>query len=479
MGPERVPPGLTSYLPGIIFKAKLLSVILLTKNSRPPQYTCGNSDRKNDSNSDAVIPFDGFENSLLNLNSFLIINSLRYPSRFQRGISILRHPAKSSKLSPSFGIAVAGMFAMAAGMGIGRFVYTPILPFMESGLALSKTESGLIASMNFAGYLLGAWAAARQSSRRSRRYWLLSSLIVSSFTTAAMALTSSVPIFLILRFFGGGGSAYMLVFGSALILDSLAQQKKLALSAIHFAGVGLGISFSAIVVAGLAKAGFGWRGFWLASGFLSTILTIMVYILIPSDKSSSGSSLLRTPAIFDRRLISLIAAYGLFGFGYVITATFLSVLVRASPNLAPVEPYIWLIFGLAAIPSVAIWTSLAEKIGSHRSFAVACLVQGIGVSASVLIDEIFSVVLTAILLGGTFMGITALGFMEARRLTKSDPRIILGYMTLAFGTGQMIGPTLAGLAYGIDNSFYYPSLLAALCLILAAWLSTNPGTVDP
>ena len=57
----------------------------------------------------------------------------------------------------------------------------------------------------------------------------------------------------------------------------------------------------------------------------------------------------------------LIAAYGLFGFGYIITATFLVVIVRGTPAIASLEPVIWIVFGLAAAPSVAVWTAIAAR----------------------------------------------------------------------------------------------------------------------
>ena len=65
--------------------------------------------------------------------------------------------------------ALGGLIALAAALGIGRFVYTLILPPMIEALHLSKSEAGLIASVNFVGYLLGALLAAMPGLVGSRR----------------------------------------------------------------------------------------------------------------------------------------------------------------------------------------------------------------------------------------------------------------------------------------------------------------------
>src|SRR3954453_20504190 len=80
--------------------------------------------------------------------------------------------------------AVGGLIALAAALGIGRFVYTPILPPMTEALGLGPSAAGMIASANFLGYLLGAVLAAWPRLPGSRRAWLVGCLLLSAVTTA-------------------------------------------------------------------------------------------------------------------------------------------------------------------------------------------------------------------------------------------------------------------------------------------------------
>ena len=383
------------------------------------------------------------------------------------------------------------MLALAAAIGVGRFVYTPILPAMAEALGLTGGEAGLIASANFVGYLAGALLAAAPRLPGSRRAWLLGALAAGAATTGAMGLVSSLPTFLVLRGIGGAASAFVLVFASALVLDRLALAGRGGLSALHFAGVGVGIALSAALVSALLAAGAGWRALWLASGAASLAALAGVALLVPGSgppRAAPGSS--PPGAGGDVPMRRWAVAYGLFGFGYVVTATFLVAIVRAGPEVRAAEPFVWAVVGAAAAPSVAAWERLGTRWGVARAFAAACLVEAAGVAASVLWPTAAGALLAAALLGGTFMGITALGLVGGRRLAAGgDPRRAFGLLTAAFGVGQIVGPALAGYLHDhgqrfvspAAGGFVLPSLLAAGVLVAAAAAAAGvrlPAAVD-
>lgn len=377
-------------------------------------------------------------------------------------------------------LAFGGFLALAAAMGIGRFVYTPILPFMSEALNLPANDAGLIASANFLGYLAGALAGASRFLPGGPRVWFLGGLLVSALTSAAMAATTSLTAFLVIRFVSGGASAFVLVFSTTLVLERLTATGRAGLSALHFAGVGCGIAFSALMVAGVAHLSTDWQSLWLASAGGTFLFLCVAAFLVPSEKPAPVSPAIRPAALetappgASGARLRLVLAYGLFGFGYVITATFVNVIARASPALQPTEPFVWLTVGLCAAPSIYLWNLIAARTSARRAFALACVLESAGVALTALTLEPALFLAGAGLLGATFMGITALGLMEARhQVSAAGPaaiRRILAVMTASFGLGQVAGPWFAGLLHHATGSFSAASLAAAAALLVAAAL---------
>ena len=375
-----------------------------------------------------------------------------------------RHPAV---------LALAGLLSLAVGIGIGRFAYTPILPYMSAGLDLAKSEAGLIASANYLGYLLGALGAAWRAVPGDPRFWLLGALVVSGLSTGAMAFTTSLGAFLLLRFVGGAAGALVMVLASSLVMDRLAAAGRDGWAAVMYAGVGSGIAISSLAVPAAATGESDWQAPWFFCGALCLALSVPVALLLPRPRAPTPAA--RSTHAYTRNggLLRLIAAYGLVGFGYVITATFVADMVRADPVLQPAEHLVWLCVGLTAAPSVALWGWAGRRWGNERAFALGCLVEAVGVALSVLGGGIWSILLAAGLLGGTFVGLTAIGLIEARHRSGGDPRRILALMTAAWGLGQMVGPTLAGVLFDTLGSYLVPSLLATAALAVAAALAAS------
>jgi predicted MFS family arabinose efflux permease len=242
------------------------------------------------------------------------------------------------------------------------------------------------------------------------------------------------------------------------VLDRLARAGRSGLSAVHFAGVGTGIAISAVLVATLAD----WRTMWFASATLAAVAGVAVVLLIPPDSQATARAKVEGNAPWP-----LITAYGLFGFGYVITATFIVAQVRGSREIAHLEPYIWVLVGLGAAPSVALWGAIARRWGILNGFAIAAIVEALGIAASVLWESPATVIAAAVLLGATFMGLTALGLIAAAG------RIAM--MTAAFGVGQIIGPIVAGYLFDLTGSLRMPTLAAAAALLVACTLALLSG----
>ena len=377
------------------------------------------------------------------------------------------------------GVAFGGMLALAAGMGIGRFVYTPILPDMAAALGLSKSAAGLIASANFLGYLAGALLSALPHLPGGRRTWFLGGLAASAATTAAMALPDAMPPFLLLRFVGGVASAFVLVLGSALVLDQLAALHRPARAALHFAGVGVGIALSSVLIDALHAMGADWRSLWLASGAVAALAIPLAAWLVPdaAGRQTSQPMAGTHAAPLPRGLGALTLCHCLFGFGYVVTATFLVAVVRAAPQGRALEAVVWLVVGLAAAPSTAAWGRIARRIGPLRAYALACLLEAVGVAAGGLWSTPAAALVAALLLGGTFMGITALGFAAARALGPHQQRRCFALITAGFGLGQIAGPVVAGILLDRTHSFAAPSLLAAAAVAVAAAIATRMAGV--
>ncbi|MGR6468728.1 YbfB/YjiJ family MFS transporter [Rhizobium sp. PAMB 3182] len=362
---------------------------------------------------------------------------------------------------------------MAAAMGFGRFVYTPILPGMMAGAGLSAGDAGIIASANFVGYLAGAILASLGWASGRERQVALWSLAANAVLLVLMACISNLFLFSIVRFGAGVASAFIMIFATSLILARFPGDVRV--QALHFGGVGFGIALSSLMVFAMKPIDFGiaqWRAEWVVAGALCVVAFVVGLIFIPRPDRHRGKTPAEPHLTWNGEGIRMIVSYGLFGFGYIITATFLVTIARMGGGGAAAEFLCWFATGLAVMASMFLWPFYAKRNGLRRTYITGIALEAVGVVASVLVPGLAGLMIGGIFLGATFIMITAYGLQLSRTLWHESPRRAIGLMTAAFGLGQIVGPVVAGYAASLTGSFTMASLMAAAMLVVAFLVMT-------
>lgn len=368
-------------------------------------------------------------------------------------------------------LALAGAVVLAIGMGYGRFSYTGILPVMLKEGLLSLHQGNLAASANYAGYLLGALLLAKAKPGDARRLNMVSVGLTIG-CLLLLAWTRSPWAVVAVRGFAGLLSAVSLIAASLWLLQHMKHHHG---APVLYSGVGLGIFLSAEFIA-LGKAyGYSSQQIWLLCGITALLLFMLVFRLLLSppdylvDYQPQAVGQIEQVKGPVRDAWRLLAIYGLAGFGYIITATYLPLFLSGQlSSLDPVQ--LWAIFGLAAVPSCFVWHKVVQKYGYRRAFTANLLVQAAGVVLPAFSQSLLFCLLSALLVGFTFTGTVTIALPEAKRLAHLVRFNMIAAMTAIYGIGQIIGPLVAGELYGITGSFSGSLMAATGALLLAGGL---------
>jgi MFS family permease len=374
----------------------------------------------------------------------------------------------------SFVLSLYGFVALAVAMGIGRFAFTPLLPMMQNDAGLGLVEGGWLASANYLGYLAGALTAAALpfSAATLLRLGLL--LVVA--TTALMGVTDNWTGWLAWRFIAGVASAWVLVGTATLCLGRLAALKEPRRASLVFAGVGAGIALAGVLCMALSMAHISSSYTWLVLGLVALIGTLAVRQLW-HESAVPAASTPSQDAGTSAGQWRLVLSYGIFGFGYILPATFLPAQARLLIEDPAVFGLAWPAFGLAAAAATFLSNPLVARSSRRKVWAGSQIVMAAGVLLPVLWLNIYAIILAALCVGATLMMITMLGMQEAQVVGGGGARSrkLIGALTAAFAAGQLVGPlffSFTHLLFGATLDFAL--VLAAVGLVIATVLLMWP-----
>ncbi|MBB3261209.1 putative MFS family arabinose efflux permease [Paraburkholderia bannensis] len=373
--------------------------------------------------------------------------------------------------------ALACMLTLAAALGIGRFAFTPLLPLMLHGGGLDLRHGSWLASLNYAGYFAGAMACAALRFTPARV--VRAGLVATALLTIVMGLTQSFWMWAIVRFVAGAVSAATFVFASQWGLRRLTQLGAHAWSGVIYTGPGVGIVATGLLVS--AAGGLGARAGWIGFGLVCALIVAIVWPVFvetprqahPAHPAAAASQARAAgaqsaPTASRADAFWLVVLYGVPGFGYIITATFLPVIARHALPGSIWPDLFWPMFGAALIVGALCAARLPLHWDNRLLLAACYVLQALGIASGIVWPNAAGFSLGSVLIGLPFTAITLFAMREARIMRGDHAAALMGYATGAYGIGQILGP-LAAAPLAASSGSFSPSLwLAALSLVAGA-----------
>ncbi|MDX3768371.1 YbfB/YjiJ family MFS transporter [Streptomyces sp. AK08-01B] len=349
-------------------------------------------------------------------------------------------------------------------MGVGRFVYTPILPLMHTQAGLSSAAGANLATANYIGYLIGALMGIAMPALVRSPAVLRGSLIVLTGSLVAMPATHSVTVWIVLRLLAGLTSALIFVVAVSSVLSHL-RDHPAHLPGWAFGGVGAGIALSGLLVLVLRSVA-DWRAAWWASAGLAAVFAAVAWNLRPEGTPASDAGSTTGPARPSPRphrwFTALFAAYTLEGIGYIVAGTFLvAAIEQSSPGWAGSGA--WVLVGLAAVPSSALWARLGRHWSRPDLLCAALVIQAVGIALPALIGGVTAALISALLFGATFLGVSTIALAAGTHL--QFPRSV-ALLTAGYSVGQILGPLVVTPL--LHHGYHQALILAALVVLAAA-----------
>ena len=354
-------------------------------------------------------------------------------------------------------ILLAGILAIIVGIGVARFAFTSLLPFMLEDF-LSLTYAGVLASFNFARYLAGTVFSVFIKDINTKVKYFRIGMILSIATTLILATTTNETLWLISRVIAGFGSAMVLIVGGAIVMVKLNFENKTKAMGIHFSGIGFSIVVSELISQYILKNGT-WSDAWLSLSIFAFVISFYVIYILSFDNVVKKDAIKHplSKSIFSTYVVLLILAYFTEGVGFVVQATFLPDIINSLEGLQGYGNLGWLMVGIAGIPSSILWMRWAHTYGSINVIIVAMALQIIGILIPAFSTNIYFNLLSSALYGSTFIGLVALFLNYGGQLAGKNPVVLMGAMTAAYGIGQVCAPL-----YSVALVAHYGNYDAAL-----------------
>jgi MFS family permease len=397
-------------------------------------------------------------------------------------------------------IVVSGTVVIMACLGLGRFALGMLLPSMASSLKLSYAQIGYISTGNFIGYLASVLLCAPLARKIGSRQLIIIALAIIAFSMMLISQAQTFSAVLALYFFTGLGSGAANVPMMGLITAWFDRSIRGRAAGFVVIGSGFAIILSGKLIPYIngLKGPEGWRTNWMVLAAAVTAIAVIAYLVLRNHPEEKGLQPLgseeRTfvpvqhhalPAgdsIYRNRTIYLLGSiYFLFGYTYVIYATFIvTTLVKERGLSESIAGNFWSWIGFLSLFSGPVFGTLSDRIGRKSGLMIVFALQTLAYLLVAANLPALFLYLSIFCYGIVAWSIPSIMVAAVSEYVGPEKALAaFGFITFIFGLGQITGPSVAGILAertgSFSSSFFMAAAFATTAILLTAYLR-KPAT---
>ncbi|SDX83044.1 Predicted arabinose efflux permease, MFS family [Ruegeria halocynthiae] len=369
------------------------------------------------------------------------------------------------------------LLGLALGVSIsnafGRFAYGLILPSMKSSLGWSLTQSGWLNTANSIGYIVGSILTLLLIRHVSPSRLFAGGTVATAFCLLATGFDESLVFQTVCRTLVGLFGALSFVSGGVLaasLFQSSARKNALAIALYFGGGGGFGIALCGASLPPMLDV-FGpqsWDWAWIGLGI--TALVICPFSIWASAMLSETEHNAELPSIPPvRRMLGELSGYGLFGLGYIVYVTFISVWMKEQHSSVLLTTATWMILGFSIMVSPFVWRGVLARFAPGTPLALILSGVAFGSALPILVPNGVGLILSALVFGlSVFMPPTAVTSFVRQNVNQPDWGATVSFFTVVFAISQALGPIGAGIIGDITGEIGDSLVVASVVLLVGA-----------